>query len=373
MSSALPLSPPVRIVPESEDERLRECDEFFRLPELAHLPPERRAQAVTELRLTGGYRQTPEEVLVGARLAWRNHARCVGRKHWRSLKLIDARHLRSARELAEACWEHLSRATNNGAIQSTITVGPPQHPDGSGWRIVNSQLIRYAGYRNSDGSVTGDPANVELTELATELGWSGAGTRFDVLPLIISDPDDQPARFDIPSFLVREVRLEHPDHPWFATLGLKWHALPAVSNMNLEIGGLTYPFAPFNGYYVGYEIGARNFADADRYDLLPEIAGHLGLDTSHPRTLWRDRALIELNRAVLHSFRAARVAMVDHHTVAKQFCEHVEKEQAAGRRCPTDWTWINPPLSSGLTPTFHRYFDAPDPRMRPNFVARDSN
>jgi nitric-oxide synthase, bacterial len=100
------------------------------------------------------------------------------------------------------------------------------------------------------------------------------------------------------------------------------------------------------------------------------IAERLGLDMSSDRTLWKDRALVELNRAVLHSFREAGVLIVDHHTVARQFLAHVEREREAGRRCPTDWTWINPPLSSSTTPTFHRYYDPPAFDLRPNFVRR---
>ena len=38
--------------------------------------------------------------------------------------------------------------------------------------------------------------------------------------------------------------------------------MPAISNMPLSIGGVTYPAAPFNGWYLGTEIGARNLADA---------------------------------------------------------------------------------------------------------------
>ncbi|MEV0334663.1 nitric oxide synthase oxygenase [Nocardia sp. NPDC050717] len=351
------------------DRRLRECDEFFRQPELGHLPAGRRVDALAELRATGTYRHSAEEILIGAKLAWRNHARCVGRKHWRSLKLLDARLVTSARELSEACWQHLRLATNGGAIQSMITVGPQREP-GREYRIVSSQLIRYAGYPNGDGTVTGDPANIAATEQATALGWRGARTPFDVLPVLISTPDEGLRYFDVPRELVREVDLSHPDYPWFATLGLKWHALPAVSNMDLEIGGITYPFAPFNGWYVGTEIGARNLSDVDRYNMLPLIADMMGLDTSSVRTLWRDKALIELNHAVLHSFRNSGVHMVDHHTVAKQFCDHVQREEAAGRRCPTDWSWVNPPISAVLTPTFHRYYDAPDLDIRPNFVKR---
>lgn len=353
------------------DRRLRECDEFFRNPELGHLPTQRRLGALAELRETGTYRQTAEEILIGAKLAWRNHARCVGRKHWRSLKLLDARRVTSAHELSEVCWQHLRLATNGGAIQSMITVGPPRDPGGAEYRIESSQLIRYAGYRNGDGTVTGDPANIAATEQALALGWHGERTPFDVLPVLISTPTEELQYFDVPRELVREVELSHPDYPWFAGLGLKWHALPAVSNMDLEVGGVTYSFAPFNGWYVGTEIGARNLSDSDRYNMLPLIADMMGLDTSSVRTLWRDKALIELNHAVLHSFRTSGVHMVDHHTVAKQFCDHVQREESAGRACPTDWSWVNPPISSGLTPTFHRYYDPPDLDVRPNFVRRD--
>lgn len=49
----------------------------------------------------------------------------------------------------------------------------PQRASGRGdFRIWNSQLVRYAGYRQQDGSVRGDPANVEITEVGTEgQGW----------------------------------------------------------------------------------------------------------------------------------------------------------------------------------------------------------
>lgn len=350
--------------------RLRECREFFELPELAHLPAERKTSVLKEMRRTGTYVQSAEEILIGAKLAWRNHARCVGRKHWRTLELIDARHATSAQDIADSCFEHLTVATNGGALRSVVTVGPPPLPDGREYRILNPQLIRYAGYRGSDGTVVGDPAHLELTELATSLGWQGEGTAFDVLPLMISTPDEPVQLFDVPSELVLEVPLVHPNYRWFADLGLKWHAVPAVSDMDLEIGGVRYPCAPFNGWYVNTEVGARNFSDTDRYDMLPTIAKKLRLDRSSDRTLWKDRALVELNRAVIHSFRESGAYMVDHHTVAKQFVDHVEREAKAGRSCPTDWSWINPPMSSSITPTFHRLYDPPDLDIRPNFVSR---
>jgi nitric-oxide synthase len=348
------------------ERRLRECEEFYRLPEL-HVGPDRCREAMAELTRTGTIRQTVEEITVGAQQAWRSNARCVGRAMWPSLKMVDARHVRTAHELAEACYRYLGEATNNGAIRPMIMVGPPRQPDGEGFEIVSPQLVRYAGYRNGDGTVTGDPAHVVLTELADRLGWRGAGTPFDILPLLISAPNEPIQAFDIPGELVREVEIEHPELDWFANLGLRWHALPAISDMTLEVGGMSYA-AAFSGHFVGAEIAARDLTDTTRYNMLPLIGELMGLDQTREGTLWRDQALVELNRAVLHSFHKAGVRIVDHHTIAKQFCDHADREKRLGRKCPTDWSWINPPISSGLTPTFHRYYDPPDLDLRPAFV-----
>ena len=54
---------------------------------------------------------------------------------------------------------------------------------------------------------------------------------------------------------------------------------------------------------MGAEIGARNFSDIDRYNMLPIIAEKIGLDCSETMTLWKDLALVELNVAVLHSYK----------------------------------------------------------------------
>jgi nitric-oxide synthase len=66
--------------------------------------------------------------------------------------------------------------------------------------------------------------------------------------------------------------MEHPEFLWFKEMELRWYSVPVVTNMPLEIGGIRYPAAPFNGWYMGTEIGARNLADWSRYDVLPELA-----------------------------------------------------------------------------------------------------
>jgi nitric-oxide synthase len=353
---------------------LGEAIEFLRLfyeenPE-AGCAAHRIAWVRAQIELTGSYQHTSDELAFGARVAWRNSARCIGRLYWRSMRVRDLRAVRDPAEVAAQCVEHLRIAYNGGRIRPVITVFAPDEPGRQGPRIWNEQLIRYAGYRRADGSVLGDPRYVGFTDAATRRGWHGAGTAFDVLPLVVSGDGVDGATTvvtTLPADAVDEVRLTHPDHDWFAELGLRWHAVPAIASMRLSIGGIDYAAAPFSGWYMGTEIGARNLADADRYDLLPVVAERLGLDTSSDRTLWRDTALVEVNRAVLHSFERAGVTISDHHTESTRFLKHLEKEERAGRTCPADWSWIVPPMSGALTPVFHRYYD--NGRLKPEFVA----
>jgi nitric-oxide synthase, bacterial len=323
-----------------------------------------------EIETTGSYTHTVEELTFGARVAWRNSARCIGRLYWNSLRVRDRRDVTKPADVAAQCVEHLHEATRGGRIRSTITVFAPDRPDQPGPRIHNDQLVRYAGHRLPSGEIRGDGRYADFTDRAVALGWQRPDPpgRFDVLPLVISDGDAEPEIFGLPADAVLEVPLSHPDYAWLADLRLRWHAVPAISNMPLDIGGVTYPAAPFNGWYLGTEIGARNLVDGDRYDLLPVIAERLGLDTSSERTLWRDRALVEMVRAVQHSFDAAGVTMADHHSESQRFLTHLAREENAGRRCPADWSWIVPPVSGGLTPVYHRYYDEPDPATRPAFL-----
>lgn len=49
--------------------------------------------------------------------------------------------------------------------RSAITIFPQRTDGKHDFRVWNSQLIRYAGYKQPDGSILGDPASVELTEV----------------------------------------------------------------------------------------------------------------------------------------------------------------------------------------------------------------
>jgi nitric-oxide synthase len=324
----------------------------------------------SEIESTGTYWHTPEELAFGARVAWRNSARCIGRLYWRSLQIRDRRTVREPAAVAGHAVDHLRVATNGGKIRPTITIFAPDSPERPGPRIWNEQLIRYAGYRRPDGTVLGDPRYADFTDLALKLGWTRSmDTAFDVLPLLVDDGYGDPQLFELPADAMLEVPITHPRYRWFAQLGLRWHAVPAISNMCLEIGGICYPAAPFNGWYMGTEIGARNLADRDRYNLLPVLADRFGYDMSSERSLWRDRALVELNLAVLHSYNQAGVTMSDHHTESERFITHLEREERSGRQVPADWTWIVPPISGAATRVFHRYYD--EVELSPRYVTRE--
>jgi nitric oxide synthase oxygenase domain/subunit len=161
-------------------------------------------------------------------------------------------------------------------------------------------------------------------------------------------------------------------------MDLEWYALPAVSGMMLDVGGIEFPASPFSGWYMVTEIACRDLCDSSRYNILQDVAERLGLDTRSNTTLWKDIAVSEITLSVLDSFQKAGVTIVDHHTAADSFMKHLENEQRLRGGCPagettfegkqlstlsrlfilctyfSDWVWIVPPMASSLTPVFHQ-------------------
>ncbi|WP_082235603.1 nitric oxide synthase oxygenase [Halobacillus massiliensis] len=310
------------------------------------------AEVKDSIKHAGMYDHTFEELEYGAKTAWRNSNRCIGRLFWDSLQVQDCRGLKTEEEIRDALFYHIEYATNKGKVRSTISVFNPELEI----KIWNHQLIRYAGYENEEG-IIGDPASVEFTTKCRELGWEGERTSFDVLPLVIQIGNRPPKWFSIPKDIIVEVPLRHPEYDWFADFNLKWYAVPIISDMRLEIGGVNYKAAPFNGWYMETEIGARNLADEFRYNMLPAVAEAMGLNTRRSTSLWKDRALIELNQAVIHSYKEDKVSIVDHHSAAKQFQLFQNKEIQCGREATGDWTWLIPPVSPATTEVFHQSFN----------------
>ena len=358
-------------VARSPDEVLAQAREFLELfhrevPAAGSLPA-RWAAVRAEVSATGSYWHTRPELVFGARVAWRHSVRCVGRVRWPTLVVRDARRVRTSRGVYRELARHLRFATNGGRIRSAITIFAPDTQTAPRVRIWNEQLVRYAGWRRPDGSALGDPRNAGFTELAQSLGWRPPEQPgpWDLLPWLIETADEQPRHFGVPRRLVLEVPIVHPEYAWFERLGLRWHAVPVISHMRLHVGGVDYSAAPFNGFYLGDEIGSRNFADNDRYDQVAAVARGMGLNLGSERSLWRDRAVIELNRAVLHSYDVAGVSIADHHTEAKHFMRFASMESSAGRCAHADWSWINAHPVPPQTPTFHRRWAADE--VQPNF------
>uniref|UniRef100_A0A8C3YF28 Nitric oxide synthase n=1 Tax=Catagonus wagneri TaxID=51154 RepID=A0A8C3YF28_9CETA len=275
-----------------------------------------RVEAVTkEIETTGTYQLTGDELIFATKQAWRNAPRCIGRIQWSNLQVFDARSCSTAQEMFEHICRHLRYSTNNGNIRSAITVFPQRSDGKHDFRVWNAQLC-------------------------IDLGWKPNGR--------------DPELFEIPPDLVLEVPMEHPKYEWFRELELKWYALPAVANMLLEVGGLEFPGCPFNGWYMGTEIGVRDFCDVQRYNILEEVGRRMGLETHKLASLWKDRAVVEINVAVLHSFQKQNVTIMDHHSAAESFMKYMQNEYRSRGGCPADWIWLVPPISGSITPVFHQ-------------------
>ncbi|KAK3612602.1 hypothetical protein CHS0354_042110 [Potamilus streckersoni] len=72
---------------------------------------------LTSIKKTGTYELTIDELTFGAKTAWRNAPRCIGRIQWSKLQVFDARHITTARGMFEAICNHIKYGTNNGNIR----------------------------------------------------------------------------------------------------------------------------------------------------------------------------------------------------------------------------------------------------------------
>ncbi|CAD2072263.1 nitric oxide synthase oxygenase [Phocicoccus pinnipedialis] len=298
-----------------------------------------------EINETGTYTHTTAELEYGARVAWRNSNHCIGRLFWETLIVRDLRNVDSPEVFISEIETHIVDATNAGKIRPMISIFS------NDFKLKNEQILRYAGYENK-----GDPRSRDTTQFIESLGWKKSEADFNLLPLTFHF-DGQWHVHEYNREVITEIDIVHDDYPKLAALGLKWYAVPMISNMILEIGGIEYHTVPFNGWYMETEIGVRNFTDTYRYNKLKPIAEAFDLDTNRTDSYWRDRALVEFNYAVYHSFKKSGVSMVDHITASKQFKLFEDKEKKAGRKVTGKWSWLAPPLSPSLVHNYHYGFD----------------
>jgi nitric oxide synthase oxygenase domain/subunit len=253
----------------------------------------------------------------------------------------DCRSCKYPKDIFNEVVEHLKLATGGTNIQSVMTIFRPQRRDEIwGMRFWSSQFVRYAGYVDGDdGNVLGDPANIECTNFLVERNlWvpPSPRTAFDVLPLVLKVPNNEVLFVhELPKEVIHEVNLEHPDYPELEDLGYKWAAVPAISNFTMNLGGIKYPCAPFNGWFLSTEI-VRNLLE--RYNTVEPLAETFGINLRDK--LLHQKVSVELETAVLHSFEKNDFTMVDPMTVGKSFLTHCKRERKLGRECPGQWSWI---------------------------------
>ena len=80
----------------------------------------RKVDIEEEIRSTGSYTHTEEEVVHGARVAWRNSAKCVGRIAWNTMLVRDRRHVTDLNHMFAECIEHQRLATADGSLKAVM-------------------------------------------------------------------------------------------------------------------------------------------------------------------------------------------------------------------------------------------------------------
>ncbi len=118
------------------------------------------------LKANGIYFHSADELAFGARLAWRNNARCIGRLGWKSLEVFDCRHTTEPDAIAARMVRHMDAAHGSGKIRASISIFAPATPEHVPATIESAQIVQYAGCIEADGTIIGDRRGIEATRAA---------------------------------------------------------------------------------------------------------------------------------------------------------------------------------------------------------------
>ena len=103
-----------------------------------------------------------------------------------------------------------------------------------------------------------------------------------------------------------------------------------------------YTAVPFNGWYANTEV-LRDLTDEGRYNMLIPVAKTLRMDPSlkpGEAPFWKDEVMNILSMAVYHSYKSAKVAMIDHHSLIDMFWAWYGDEMLTRKYCPVNWKWV---------------------------------
>uniref|UniRef100_A0A8B9R6Y5 Nitric oxide synthase n=1 Tax=Astyanax mexicanus TaxID=7994 RepID=A0A8B9R6Y5_ASTMX len=281
-----------------------------------------------EIETSGTYQLKDTELIYGAKHAWRNAARCVGRIQWSKLQVFDARDCTTAHGMFNYICNHIKYATNKGnlryALEQFIALD---------FMDLGAFVLQAASYRQPP-----------VGSICIQQGWKAPKGRFDVLPLLLQANGNDPELFEIPDDLVLEVNITHPKE----LHGMESFIMAEQLHQNL--------ISPNSVQSPGFT-GVKQWCK--------EVATMMGLDTRKTSSLWKDQALVEINIAVLYSYQVSKVTIVDHHSATESFIKHMENEYRVRGGCPGDWVWIVPPMSGSITPVFHQ--EMLNYRLTPSF------
>uniref|UniRef100_A0A8B9JJ06 Nitric oxide synthase n=1 Tax=Astyanax mexicanus TaxID=7994 RepID=A0A8B9JJ06_ASTMX len=141
-----------------------------------------------EIETSGTYQLKDTELIYGAKHAWRNAARCVGRIQWSKLQVFDARDCTTAHGMFNYICNHIKYATNKGnlryALEQFIALD---------FMDLGAFVLQAASYRQPP-----------VGSICIQQGWKAPKGRFDVLPLLLQANGNDPELFEIPDDLVLE-------------------------------------------------------------------------------------------------------------------------------------------------------------------------
>ena len=87
----------------------------------------------------------------------------------------------------------------------------------------------------------------------------------------------------------------------------------------------------------------RDLTDESRYNMLVPVAKALGMDADTKpgeAPLWIDDVMAILSKAVYHSFKTAKIAMIDHHNLINMFWDWYHDEMKSRSYCVSSGNFV---------------------------------